>query len=80
MASMEIERTMEITRIGEKLGTYNPTRILEAMGHPGFGQKFAGDVLTAWVAHPALTLHKLTGCNGEGWRCGAIADEGVRSN
>lgn len=35
----------ELARIRGKFPTWGPARILSAMGHPGYGAKFAGEAL-----------------------------------
>lgn len=53
------ERTAEIERIKEVLGTNSDSRILSALGHPGYGASFAANALSQWVFRPGVSLHQI---------------------
>ena len=50
-------RTLQIERIQLKLGTTNASRILSALGHPGYGSRFAAKVLYEWQRNAGQSLH-----------------------
>lgn len=52
-------RTSEVVRIMHKLNTTNSARVLEALGHPGYGKAFAGKALVIWQANPGMSLHQV---------------------
>ena len=54
------KRARLVVRTREALRDPRPTRILAALGHPGYGNDFAQLVLDRWVVNPDLTLHDLT--------------------
>lgn len=54
------DRLAEISRIGDRLGTVEPSRILAALGHPGYGDVFAASVLLRW-AETGEGLHYVIG-------------------
>ena len=57
-----INRYAEVTRISEALdvaGQSTNARILSALGHPGYGEKYAEIVLREWQENPDRSLHAI---------------------
>ena len=52
-------RKAELDRLAEALGTSRPSRLLSAMGLPGFGETFAAEALARWT-ETGESLHSLT--------------------
>jgi hypothetical protein len=49
MKLSKFERVAKIERIFKTLGTMDPSRVLSAMGHPGYGSGYANQVLKEYV-------------------------------
>jgi len=57
-----IKRTAEVARISAALdvaGQSTATRILAALGHPGYGEQYAAVVLRDWQGNPGQSLHAI---------------------
>ncbi len=57
-----IKRTAEVARISAALdvaGQSTSTRILAALGHPGYGEWFASVALREWQGTPDRSLHAI---------------------
>ena len=57
-----ISRYAEVSRISAALdvaGQSTSTRILSALGHPGYGEKYAEIVLREWQENPDRSLHAI---------------------
>jgi hypothetical protein len=62
----QTERAQEIQRIRRTLNTTSDARVLNALGHPGYSDKYAGQILNAWAYATGLdgepiTLHQAAG-------------------
>lgn len=52
-------RIQEIKRIMFNLDSPPPTRILSALGHPGYGSPYAGRILNIWTSNIEFDLHDI---------------------
>ena len=50
-------RTQKIVDLSKRLDTLSSTRVLSALGHPGYGEDHADEALRTWAEYPLLTLH-----------------------
>lgn len=57
-------RRIEIRRIKDRLDTDSSSRVLDAMGHPGYSDAVAKAALARWTANPARSLHAALGYSG----------------
>ncbi len=62
----QAERAQEIQRIRRTLNTTSNARVLNALGHPGYSDRYAGQILNAWVSATGrdgegITLHQAAG-------------------
>ena len=56
-------RTSEVIRLRHRLAelgrSHSAAAILSALGHPGYGSKFAAKALLAWQENAGLSLHQV---------------------
>jgi hypothetical protein len=59
MDTTTVSRSLIIEGIKASLGTTNASRILSALGHPGYGSRFSAKVLYEWQRNAGQSLHAI---------------------